>query len=327
MLAHGGAQTQIEQTKTSLEKMGLHVEYLRWWDDTQAGDIFHHFGRTPISLLHLAKAKGMKVVMSPFMSGLGARPSWARFLQKTATSIVRTTLPRIISDTFAWDSYRLSDACVAMTPWEAYLIVHMFGAQASRVHVVPNGVEDIFLRSQPHKRGPWLICTSTIIELKQVLKLAQIAVQAQTPLWIIGKAYSESDDYAKRFITFAKQNSKIIRYEGPIYDRQTLANVYRQARGFVLLSKWESLSISALEASACECPLLLSDLPWARSVFKESANYCPMDKSIAATAPVLRRFYDAAPGLNCPPKPLSWEQVGGKLKSIYESITAGEEKG
>ena len=40
---------------------------------------------------------------------------------------------------------------------------------------------------------------------------------------------------------------------------------YREARGFVLLSAMESLSLSALEAAACECPLFLSDLPWARS--------------------------------------------------------------
>lgn len=30
LLAHGGLQTQIERTKTSLEDAGLEVEYLRW---------------------------------------------------------------------------------------------------------------------------------------------------------------------------------------------------------------------------------------------------------------------------------------------------------
>lgn len=34
-LAHGGFQIQIEQTKAALESLGVSVDYLRWWDDSQ----------------------------------------------------------------------------------------------------------------------------------------------------------------------------------------------------------------------------------------------------------------------------------------------------
>src|ERR1019366_772376 len=41
-LAHGGEQVQIEQTKTALERAGVEVEFLRWWDaakgDQTGGD-------------------------------------------------------------------------------------------------------------------------------------------------------------------------------------------------------------------------------------------------------------------------------------------------
>ncbi len=50
-------------------------------------------------------------------------------------------------------------------------------------------------------------------------------------------------------------------------NRSQLAEIYRPVRGFVRLSTKESVSLSALEAEACECPLLLSDLPWARTTF------------------------------------------------------------
>jgi glycosyltransferase involved in cell wall biosynthesis len=96
--------------------------------------------------------------------------------------------------------------------------------------------------------------------------------------------------------------------------------VYRQARGFVLLSAMESLSLSALEAAACECPLLLSRLSWATTYFRESACYCPITSSAARTAAFLRQFYDAAPGLKPPPKPLTWLEVGQQLKRIYETL-------
>jgi len=77
--------------------------------------------------------------------------------------------------------------------------------------------------------------------------------------------------------------------------------------------------LSALEAAACQCPLLLSDLPWARTVFKDRATYCPLgDRS--ATARSLRSFHDAAPGLPTPEKPVSWLEIGRQFKALYERL-------
>ena len=50
MLAHGGAQIQIEQTQRALQSIGVEAEYLRWWDVQQAGDLIHFFGRMPAFL-------------------------------------------------------------------------------------------------------------------------------------------------------------------------------------------------------------------------------------------------------------------------------------
>jgi glycosyltransferase involved in cell wall biosynthesis len=320
ILAHGGAQVQIEQTMAALGKLGVSAEPLRWWDETQSGDVLHHFAMIPTHLQRLAKEKGMKVVMSAFMSGLGARPAWQRFLQKLALGAIKPVAPRRLRDLFGWDSYRLLDAIIAMTPYESALLTGIHSAPPSRVHVVPNGVEEVFSKSQSVPRGPWLVCTATITEQKEVLKLAQMAVRAETPVWIIGKAYSEADDYTRSFVEYARQNSKVVRYEGPIADRERLARIYREARGFVLLSQWESLSLSALEAAACRCPLLLSDLPWAHDAFKEKAAYCAANGSLSASAAVLRRFYEAAPNLEPPPMPLSWMEVARQIETVYESI-------
>jgi hypothetical protein len=98
-----------------------------------------------------------------------------------------------------------------------------------------------------------------------------------------------------------------------------MAEVYREARGFVLLSTMETLSLSAFEAVACECPLLLSDLPWARTSFGDSVSYCPI-ASVTRTAAALRAFYDAAPNLKIPPRPMGWPDVARQFKSIYSSL-------
>lgn len=318
-LAHGGGQIQIEQTLAGLEKIGLEVEPLRWWDDKQTGDVLHHFGRIPAPLLRLAQQKGMKVVMAELLTGQGSRAVASLKLQSVLSRAAEKVLPRSLSRRLDWESYRLADALIALTPWEAQLMRWLFNAPAEKIHVVPNGVEEEFFQSPKAKRGPWLICTATIVERKRVLEVAEAAVAAKTPLWIIGKPYSESDAYAQRFLALARNHPQVVRYEGAISERARLAEIYREARGLVLLSTMESLSLSALEAAACECPLLLSDLPWARTTFKEDAAYCPIT-SPAGTAPVLRRFYDAAPSLKPPPKPPTWIDVARQLKAVYEGL-------
>src|SRR5690242_12716568 len=115
MLAHGGMQVQIVQTKAALEQIGVKVEPLRWWDEGQTADVLHHFGTIPVHLLRLAQQKGIKVVMSPFMGALGARPGWRRTLQKFAIKFVKLLGPEGLSSTLGWEAFQLADACVAMT--------------------------------------------------------------------------------------------------------------------------------------------------------------------------------------------------------------------
>jgi len=317
--AHGGLQIQIEQTREALLRLGVEVEFFRWYEDTQPGDILHFFGRIRTPLLAPIRRNGFKLVLSDLLGGPAERTIGTLSLQRAAIRTAKKILPASYCSMFNWNGYELADACVALTPGEAHLMSYLFGAPAEKVHVVPNGVEDVFLQNVPSARGKWLVCTATITPRKRVLEVAEAAIAAGTPLWIIGRPYGESDSYAQRFLSLARGNPNVIRYEGAIADRAQLARIYGEARGFVLLSRWESQSLSALEAAACECPLLLSDFPWARNTFKEGASYCPIVPP-AQIVPVLRRFYDAAPQLELPAKPPSWMDVAQQLKGVYESV-------
>jgi len=318
-LAHGGFQQQLVQTKFALEQAGVETEYVRWWDDAQRGDLIHFAGRPAADYITFAHGRGCKVVVAELLTATGSRSRRELALQKLAIRVFRRILPATFASRLAWDAYRLADACVANTAWEAHLMNYLFGAPTERVHVVPNGVEEVFLNSPKAARGAWLVCTATITGRKRVLELAQAAVRARTPLWIVGRAYADSDPYAQRFFTLAKQQPQILRYEGAVSDRARLAQIYREARGFVLLSTMETRSLSAEEAAACECPLLLADLPWAQSTFGEHASYCPLVQP-EATAGFLRNFYDAAPALPPPHRPASWPEIARQFRAVYEGV-------
>jgi glycosyltransferase involved in cell wall biosynthesis len=321
MLAHGGAQIQIEQTAAALKQNGVDVDFVRWWDGGQQADLIHYWGRMPADHIRFAHQKGIKVVIGELLTAQGSRSKSQLRLQKFISRNVGRFAPASFAAAFNWESYRLADAFITMTAWERHLMNYMFGAPLDKIFIVPNGMEEIFLQSPPVERGKWLVCTATITPRKRVLELAQAAVHAQTPVWVIGRAYAESDPYAREFCALAKRHQQLICTDSPpMADRAGLVKIYRAARGFVLLSAMETRSLAAEEAAACECPLLLTDLPWARTTFEDRATYCPVTKSVETTAAALRKFYEAAPGLPLPPKPPTWNEIGRQLKTIYERV-------
>lgn len=321
LLAHGGFQTQIEQTRKGLEEAGAEVEWLRWWDDEQKGDLIHYFGRAHPAYIRQAQAKGMKVVMSELLTGLGSRSVMARKLQKLLMIGASRVLPKEFTARLCWDAYQLADASIALTSWEKKLMVEMFSAKPEKVHVVPNGVEEVFFSKLESKaeKSKYLVCTATITERKRVVELAEAAIIAQVPIWIIGGPYSMEDPYYLKFMEVVRGSNGLLRYEGGIHDRGDMAKVYEEAPGFVLMSSMESLSLSALEAAAGGCPLLLAELPWARASFGSRATYSPLG-SREGEARKLKEFYDGIEKSPRPPVPCRWGDVGKQLCGIYEGL-------
>src|SRR5512140_3527341 len=82
MLAHGGMQVQIEQTKSALEQIGVETGYLEWWNESQRADILHHFGALSAPLIKLAQGKGWKVVVTILLTHVCNRSDRQLLLRK-----------------------------------------------------------------------------------------------------------------------------------------------------------------------------------------------------------------------------------------------------
>ena len=148
-LAPGGVQKQIVHTSKALREIGVEADFLRWYDGSQAGDLLHFFGRIPVPLLELAHENGMKVVISESQAEMGSLPNVRLWLRRCLMPLIERALPGSIKPYFDWASFRLADACVALTPREAYLLNHLFHVQPERIRVVPHGVEQVFLETSP----------------------------------------------------------------------------------------------------------------------------------------------------------------------------------
>jgi len=322
-LAHGGFQIQIEQTKLALTRIGVDVEWVRWWDAGQTGDLIHYFGRPHPAYVQQAAKKQIPIIFSDLLGALGSRGPCLRWIQKRLIRLSRTCLPQEFTIRMGWDSYQLAKKVIALTPWEKRLMEEQFSAPKGKVVVVPNGVEDIFFQNQGDlKREPHLITTMTITERKRSVELVEAATLAGVKIRILGAPYHPKDPYFEKFLTALGNAKNFVEYLGGAVNREIVAQEYKKASGFVLLSAMESQSLSALEAAASGCPLLLSDLPWAKISFGTQASYAPVS-SPSTTATYLKRFFKASGHAPLVGKVWRWEEVAEMLQEIYrEAITS-----
>ena len=103
----------------------------------------------------------------------------------------------------------------------------IFGVSSEKVHVVSEAVQDVYLNSQPLERGPWLVSTGRIHAVKRMVELAEAALVAKTPLWVIGQPHTQGDAYSERFMKLAREHPDQIRYEGFV-PQERLVQAYRR---------------------------------------------------------------------------------------------------
>lgn len=318
LLAHGGVQRQIEATKAALEKRGVQVDFLRWWDDQQDSDLIHFFGKAPPSYLQQAKVVGRPVVMTSLFSVACNRSKAELRLQAAVTQALVKTLGLRIQHLFGWSRYHDCACNVVGLRAEAFVLESVHRVPPERIGIVPLGVANVFFdTATPATRGAHLITTGTINEVKNSVELANAARQAQVPVLFVGKPYSSQSDYWKRFQSLI--DGRWVKYEPHVDSPAAMHALLKQARGFVIMSRLENWCLSAHEAAAAGLPLLLPDLPWARERFGSAAHYFPKrGRAIAAT---LRQFHERAPAAPAPAVHIpTWDETAGRLKEIYEKV-------
>ena len=321
LLAHGGFQIQIEETKYALEQMGIEVEWLRWWDGRQTGDVIHFFGVPSLSYIQRANTKSIPVIFTHLLTATCNRADWKLRLQGL---LIRTLLKTpgwgLIKNQLSWQSLQSGKQIVVGLEAEKRALQLAFNVPEEKISIVPLGTSDAFLKATaPKPSGDYLITTSTIYEGKRSVELAQMAHTAGVPLLFVGKPFSESTPYWHKFQSLI--DGHLVRHISHVEDRHVLLNLLQQARGFVIFSRAENWCLSAHEAAACGLPLLVPNQKWSRERFGAQASYLEPNDSLESNATRLKKFYDAAPAL--PPPAISiptWTEVAERLATVYRQL-------
>lgn len=324
LLAHGGMEILCGETMNALNRRGIDAEPMRWWDKDQQGDIIHCYGRPSPAHIRFAHAKGIAYVFHELLTAQGSRPLWRIRMQGLCNRLLARLFPAGLA---RWESYALADAIIASTSWEARLMRILYSAPENRLHVIPTGVHLAFFEAG-HRREPpapeaALLCVATITERKGVLDLIRAATTAGVPLDIIGRPYSEADPYFLACTSEASRSEGRVRLLGPVEDPNELASRMARARAFVLWSSMETESTAALAAAAAGLPLLLTDLPWARSTFPDAASLIPIaeTRNASRVARRLQTFYSSAKCAFRASLP-TWDDVAEKVENIYRDLAS-----
>ena len=318
-LTHGGVQTLIESLRSHLSAQGVAVEPERWWDENQRGDILHFFGRPHSGHVRMAKQKGYKIVLTDLLDKTASRSCSRLFIQHCMIRAAQRFLPQW-TERIGWEVYRNVDALIFIVKHEWGVARFLFNAQCNIVRIIPHGLEEKALKEliRPQTEEDYLVSLATIDPRKNSVLLAQAASAAKLPVLFLGRPYSEQNDYFKQFRGLV--DDRFVRYGGFVSEEEK-CRLLRGARGFVLLSQFESGCFAVYEAAAAGLPMLLPKLPWACYYPENDGISFVRRLTVPQARSALTEFYRIA---HRRPTSLfyvnSWDDIARQYLEVYQEV-------
>lgn len=297
-LLHGGPRTQILGTAGNLPAFGVTAHLFDPWSPlSRTGcDLVHLFAAN-IGTYHLARevtALGVPMVVSPIV--FSSHPSaTVRRRVRLATALQRFR-PGI------WSDYGLTaEICswaVRLAPntrAEAELLVHGYGVPASRVTVIPNGVDERFAAGDPELFRRRYGLSDFILNVghigparKNTLALIRALGAIDHPAVIIGRV--TRDAAGEACVREAARHKQILLLDRIENDSAMLASAYAACRVFALPSLFETPGIAALEAALAGAQIVITPHGGTKEYFGAMATYVEPDSVDAIRAGIQREL-------------------------------------
>lgn len=324
-LTSGGKTTHAVKLQQEISKLGVDIQFSRWWDKSQEDADIIHLLSPSLPIVKQAKAKGMKIFCSQIFDFETNKSEF----QKKKTILKNKLVNMIPSLSVAgayWKAFPYMDKIHFMHEYDKETALRYFPnyINPDKVVEIPHAYdpEDINLSSNlnisdigiPPK---YLVSCANISPRKQSLKLAVLAKIAKVPIVFIGSKL-DNDQYCKEFEN--EIDNQFVFYPGFV-NKEWKDCIERNASGFVLLSLGESGCISVYEAAAYKLPLLLSNLPWAWGYDSSTDIYfCDQQNHSKAIKQLIEFWNNSAKLSHMPFNALTWGEVALKYVEQYELL-------
>jgi glycosyltransferase involved in cell wall biosynthesis len=333
----GGAEVQLLKTKEHVEKLSRERGQLFsiklfdiFRDKLEDFDMLHNFQSHAecLSMLQLAKLKGLKTVLSPVYwthSYTRFRPTGIGRLYSNLKSYRIPTFQKLFP---IKDSLDLADIILPNSRMEASLLSISFRVDPRKFFVVPNGVDERFYYARPdifvEKYGleDFVLFVGRIESRKNVLQLLKACNELGLPTVIIGDFHPLEKEYAAECMRLLK-SSLSTKFIGFLpHDSEELLSAYAAAKVFVLPSLFETPGLAALEAGLAGCNLVVTSKGSTKEYFQEHAMYVNPESFTDLKEKILEAYKKKKSSdlRNRILQNFSWDKVAFRTLEAYRKI-------
>jgi glycosyltransferase involved in cell wall biosynthesis len=265
----GGLQVQVRETQASLSRLGFHVRLIDTTQDDLADfDIIHIFSvlHGNVKLVEQARAKGCQVVVSSLLNpALVVKEPWRLATVRILETLIAHVSRYKVKTDFSSVRKALANAdhIIALSNWERRVASQVFGAEAKRISVVPNGVSEHFFKAEDNAfraectiSGPFVFCPGQISPWKNQISLVKALAGTDITVVLAGPVHAHHPTALDDCL--GVPGAKVV-YLGNL-DRESpiLSGAYAAASAVVLPSTAESGPLVALEALAAGTPAVIT---------------------------------------------------------------------
>ncbi len=329
-ILHGGPHTQLRNTMRFLDQHGIEARLFDPWSPFSKAecDLFHLFAAN-IGTYHLAReirALGIPLVVSPITYSSHSHAFVRTAL--AATRFLQRLGPGLWSDyAFTADICTWAARIMPNSHAEASLVERGLNIPASKIVVVPNGVDERFAHGDPTLFKKRFGMERFILNVghighrrKNVLALIKALGQIDHPAVIIGRIIAGA--YGDACVQEARKHKHILLIDGVRNDDDLLASAYAAADVFVLPSLFETPGIAALEAGLAGAKIVITPYGGTREYFGDMAEYVD-PRSVSSIRDGILRALSKQNDQRLQEhirREFLWQHVAAKTAAVYKSV-------
>lgn len=291
----------------------------KWADKLHDFDILHEFKDTmePFSLFSFAKEEGVKVVLSSVIAQEKA-------VRIKAALALHKLVPFHNSYSLMKRNLCLADAIIPQTNKEAAFIHKYYGIPMSKMHVIPNGVNEAILDSySPTDCKDIVLCVGRFDHNKNQLSLIRAAIDSKIEVHFVGGRAMDDGAYYDECVQAAQGFPNIVFHGWLSNTSDEFLSLYKRARVVALVSHHEIFGNSLIEGAACGANLLATDvLPTEEWGFDEHCVKVNVSDP-AAMSQGLKKAYELPLDSflhDVAVERFSWQQISQQHVRLYQRL-------
>ena len=152
-------------------------------------------------------------------------------------------------------------------------IINFYHPNPNKIDVIYNAVNDIFKPKTNNTKEDYILAVSSLNYQKNfhsLIKAFNLLEDKNIKLYLVGGI---NKNFASLELLKDIEHNKNIIFRGRVDDDE-LIKLYSNAKCFLCPSLYEGFGIPPLEAQACGCPVIVSNVASLPEVCRDSALYC-----------------------------------------------------